>query len=75
MVALFWLSAALGAGVGGHAIDLSGGDSPDPGFFLALGLPAFLAAAALLAFARPLKRRLQAGSTSHRAFTAPRSRL
>ncbi|WP_433722062.1 peptide MFS transporter [Actinoplanes sp. CA-051413] len=75
MVALFWLSAALGAGVGGHAVDLSGGDSPAPGFFLALGLPAFLAAAALLAFARPLKRRLQAGSTSHRAFTAPRSRL
>ncbi|MER7750792.1 oligopeptide:H+ symporter [Kitasatospora sp. NPDC097643] len=58
MVGVFWLSAALGAGVGSNALKAVGGDASHPGLFLALGTPALLAGLALVAAARPLTRRL-----------------
>ncbi|MFD9306936.1 peptide MFS transporter [Streptomyces sp. NPDC060048] len=58
MVSLFWLSGALGGGVGGNALKVSGHQVPGPGYFLALGLAALVVAASLLLARRPLTRLL-----------------
>lgn len=58
LVGVFWLSAALGSGVGGNALKAAGGNVPGPGLFLALGGAAVAVAAGLLLVARPLTRRL-----------------
>lgn len=58
MVALFWLSGALGGGVGGNALKVSGDQVPGPGYFVALGLAALVVAASLVLARRPLTRRL-----------------
>ncbi|MGX1130277.1 POT family proton-dependent oligopeptide transporter [Streptomyces glaucescens] len=58
MVALFWLAGALGGGLGGNALKVSGDRVPGPGWFLALGAAALATGAVLLLFRRPLTRRL-----------------
>ncbi|MEU1272168.1 peptide MFS transporter [Streptomyces sp. NPDC005799] len=58
MVALFWLSGALGGGIGGNALKASGDHVPGPGYFLALGAAALATGAALFLTRRPLTRRL-----------------
>jgi POT family proton-dependent oligopeptide transporter len=58
MVALFWLSGALGGGIGGNALKASGDHVPGPGYFLALGAAALCAGTALFLARRPLTRRL-----------------
>lgn len=58
MVALFWLSGALGGGIGGNALKVSGDRVPGSGYFLALGAAALATGAALLLWRRPLTRRL-----------------
>ncbi|MGA5388891.1 peptide MFS transporter [Streptomyces pseudogriseolus] len=58
MVALFWLSGALGGGVGGNALKVSGDRVPGAGYFLALGAAALATGAALLLWHRALTRRL-----------------
>ena len=58
MVALFWLAGALGGGLGGNALKVSGDQSPGPAYFAALGAAALLVAAALVLARRPLTRRL-----------------
>ncbi|KUO20131.1 peptide MFS transporter [Streptomyces dysideae] len=58
MVALFWLAGALGGGIGGNALKVSGDRVPGPGYFLALGLAALATGAALLTWRRALTRRL-----------------
>ncbi|MFD9129475.1 peptide MFS transporter [Kitasatospora sp. NPDC059571] len=58
LVGVLWLSAALGAGVGGSVLKAAGGGVPGPGVFLALGAAALLTGAALWLARRPLTRRL-----------------
>ncbi|MGW5869083.1 peptide MFS transporter [Streptomyces sp. NPDC055239] len=58
MVSLFWLSGALGGGLGGNALKISGDDVPGPGYFLTLGLVVLAVGAGLLLARRPLTRRL-----------------
>ncbi|MER5915158.1 oligopeptide:H+ symporter [Streptomyces sp. NPDC001982] len=58
MVALFWLSGALGGGIGGNALKVSGDRVPGPGYFLALGAAALTTGTALLLWRRSLTRRL-----------------
>lgn len=58
MVALFWLSGALGGGIGGNALKASGDHVPGPGYFLALGAAALATGTALFFVRRPLTRRL-----------------
>lgn len=58
MVALFWLSGALGGGIGGNALKLSGDRVPGPGYFLALAAAALVTGTALLLGRRALTRRL-----------------
>ncbi|MFF9325762.1 peptide MFS transporter [Streptomyces sp. NPDC014776] len=58
MVALFWLSGALGGGIGGNALKLSGDRVPGPGYFLALAVAALVTGIALLLGRRALTRRL-----------------
>ncbi|MFI9102550.1 peptide MFS transporter [Streptomyces fildesensis] len=58
MIGLFWLAAALGAGVGGHAVQLSKTSTPGAGYYLALGVPALLAGTALILTSRRLRARL-----------------
>jgi POT family proton-dependent oligopeptide transporter len=58
MVALFWLSGALGGGIGGNALKLSGDRVPGPGYFLALAVAALVTGTALLLGRRALTRRL-----------------
>ncbi|MEV0092423.1 peptide MFS transporter [Streptomyces sp. NPDC050738] len=61
MVALFWLAGALGGGVGGNALKVSGDQVPGPGYFLALGVAALAVAAALVLARNPLTSRLTSG--------------
>ncbi|WP_345034711.1 peptide MFS transporter [Streptomyces sannanensis] len=58
MVGLFWLSGALGGGIGGNALKVSGDRVPGPGFFLGMAAAALLTGAALLFWRRALTRRL-----------------
>ncbi|MFJ1971422.1 peptide MFS transporter [Streptomyces sp. NPDC087903] len=58
MVALFWLAGALGGGIGGNALKVSGDRVPGPGYFLALGAAALVTGVALLVWRRSLTRRL-----------------
>ncbi len=58
MVALFWLAGALGGGIGGNALKVSGDRVPGPGYFLALGTAALATGTALLLYRRRLTRRL-----------------
>ncbi|MFD4764074.1 peptide MFS transporter [Streptomyces sp. NPDC058439] len=48
MVALFWLAGALGGGLGGNALKLSGDEVPGAGYFLSLGAAALVVGLALL---------------------------
>ncbi|MER6121632.1 oligopeptide:H+ symporter [Streptomyces sp. NPDC001795] len=57
-VALFWLSGALGGGIGGNALKASGDHVPGPVYFLALGAAALATGTALLLWRRPLTRSL-----------------
>lgn len=61
MVALFWLAGALGGGLGGNALKLSGDEVPGPGYFLVLGLAILAVGAGLFLARRPLTRKLTAG--------------
>ncbi|MZD06251.1 MFS transporter, partial [Streptomyces sp. SID5785] len=47
-VALFWLSGALGGGIGGNALKVSGDTVPGAGYFLALGAAALVTGTVLL---------------------------
>ncbi|MFE9255827.1 peptide MFS transporter [Streptomyces sp. NPDC006879] len=58
MVSLFWLAGALGGGIGGNALKLSGEQVPGPAYFLLLGLVVLGVGAALVLARRPLTRRL-----------------
>lgn len=58
VVGVFWLSAALGAGLGGNAMKLAGTSTPGAGLFLVLGGVAVAVGLVLLLGARPLARRL-----------------
>jgi POT family proton-dependent oligopeptide transporter len=58
MVGLFWLAGALGGGLGGNALKVSGDESPSAGYFLALSLVTLAAAVALVLARGPLGRRL-----------------
>jgi len=58
MVGLFWLAGALGGGLGGNALKVSGDESPSPAYFLTLGLITLTAGTALILARRPLARRL-----------------
>ncbi|MFI8965397.1 peptide MFS transporter [Streptomyces sp. NPDC053493] len=58
MVGLFWLSGALGGGIGGNALKVSGDRVPGPGFFLGMAAAALLTGTALLLWRRALTRRL-----------------
>ncbi|MHC0431231.1 peptide MFS transporter [Streptomyces sp. O3] len=58
MVALFWLAGALGGGVGGNALKVSGDQVPGSGYFLALGAVALATGVALLLGRQALTRRL-----------------
>ncbi|MFE1914179.1 peptide MFS transporter [Streptomyces anandii] len=57
-VALFWLSGALGGGVGGNALKLSGDRVPGPAYFLGLAAVALVTAVTLHLTRRPLTDRL-----------------
>lgn len=61
MVALFWLAGALGGGLGGNALKISGDQAPGPGYFLVLGLVIAAVGAGLLLWRRPLTRGLTRG--------------
>ncbi|MER5256829.1 MULTISPECIES: oligopeptide:H+ symporter [unclassified Streptomyces] len=58
MVALFWLAGALGGGLGGNALKVSGEEAPGAGYFLSVGAVALLVGAILLLVRRPLTRKL-----------------
>ncbi|AWZ09816.1 MULTISPECIES: oligopeptide:H+ symporter [unclassified Streptomyces] len=58
MVSLFWLSGALGGGIGGNALKVSGDRVPGSGYFLVLGLAALAVGVGLVLGRRPLTRRL-----------------
>ncbi|WP_370415408.1 peptide MFS transporter [Streptomyces fradiae] len=58
MVGLFWLSGALGGGIGANALKASGDQVPGPGFFLGLAAAALVTGTILLLLRRPLTRRL-----------------
>ncbi|MGW3497548.1 peptide MFS transporter [Streptomyces sp. NPDC001020] len=57
-VGLFWLSGALGGGIGGNALKFSGDQVPGPAFFLSLAAAALVTALTLLLARGPLTRRL-----------------
>ncbi|MFE3140612.1 peptide MFS transporter [Streptomyces scopuliridis] len=59
MIGMFWLSAALGAGLGSQLARFSEEDSPRPGHFFVLGLVGLGAAAVVAVRAKPLRRRLE----------------
>ncbi|MET8974852.1 oligopeptide:H+ symporter [Streptomyces sp. NPDC004539] len=58
MVGLFWLAGALGGGLGGNALKLSGDESPSAAYFLTLGLITLTAGITLILTRNPLGRRL-----------------
>jgi POT family proton-dependent oligopeptide transporter len=58
MVGLFWLAGALGGGIGGNALKVSGEASPSPAYFLTLALVTLATGTALFLARRPLARRL-----------------
>ncbi|MFI6060875.1 peptide MFS transporter [Streptomyces sp. NPDC051286] len=58
MVGLFWLSGALGGGIGANALKASGDQVPGSGFFLGLAAAALATGTVLLLLRRPLTRRL-----------------
>ncbi|MEU6223665.1 oligopeptide:H+ symporter [Streptomyces sp. NPDC047042] len=58
MVGLFWLAGALGGGLGGNALKVSGDESPSAAYFLALSLVLLAAGVALVLARGPLGRRL-----------------
>lgn len=58
MVGLFWMAGALGGGIGGNALKVSGDDAPGPGYFLALGIAVLSVGTALFLARRPLTKRL-----------------
>ncbi|WP_406379441.1 peptide MFS transporter [Streptomyces sp. NBC_01618] len=59
MIGVFWLAAALGAGLGSQIARFSEKHTPGPGYFLGMGLVAISLGTALAAFAGPLRRRLE----------------
>ncbi|MFM9368708.1 peptide MFS transporter [Streptomyces sp. Da 82-17] len=58
MVALFWLAGALGGGLGGNALKVSGEQAPGAGYFLSVGAVALLIGGALVLARHPLTRKL-----------------
>ncbi|MFI1395499.1 peptide MFS transporter [Streptomyces sp. NPDC020681] len=58
MIGVFWLAAALGAGVGGQAVRFSEDNLPGPGYFLILAALAAAVGTALALGAGRLRRRL-----------------
>ncbi|CAM5416258.1 Di-/tripeptide transporter [Streptomyces hirsutus] len=58
MVALFWLSGALGGGIGGNALKASGDQVPGSAYFLVLGAVALVTGTVLYLCRRPLTHRL-----------------